>query len=122
MTVQNVCKQTGLTVDTIRYYQRIGLVTVEKGDYFINYTQESVDVLLAIKKLRLSGMSLGEIKRLLSIDAEPADLNPKQLNDVSEIVDNALKRTKIRAKEIAEAQQLLENMKNKLNKVNHEDC
>ena len=122
MTVQNVCKQTGLTVDTIRYYQRLGLVTAEKGDYFINYTQESVDVLLAIKKLRLSGMSLGEIKRLLSIDAEPADLNPKQLNDVSEIVDNALKRTKIRAKEIAEAQQLLENMKNKLNKVSHEDC
>lgn len=31
MTIQQACKQSGLTIDTIRYYERIGLIEAEKA-------------------------------------------------------------------------------------------
>ena len=121
MTVQQVSKQSGLTVDTIRYYERVGLISVEKGSYFKKYDQQTVDVLLSIKRLRLAGLSIDEIKWLLSIDVEPTGLSQQQLGSICVIIDTAIQRAKIRVKEIAESQQLLERMKNKLNSVSHEN-
>ena len=121
MTVRQVSIQCGISVDTIRYYERIGLIAVEKGSYFKNYSKQTVDELIAIKRLRSAGLSIEEIKCLLSIDVEPTDLSQKQLDSISVMIDNALERTKIRAKEVAESQQLLKRMKNKLNTVKNED-
>lgn len=121
MTIQQVCKQSGLTIDTIRYYERIDLVEAEKGVYFKDYSQQTLEVLIAIKKLRLAGLSLTEIKWLLSIEVDPTDLSQKQIDSVSAVIDNAIERAKIRAKEIAESQRLLENMKHKLIGVKNEN-
>lgn len=121
MTVRQVSKQCGISVDTIRYYERVGLITVDKGSYYKNYDQQTVDTLLAIKRLRLAELSIEEIKRLLSIDLEPAELSQKQLDSISAVIDNAIDRAKIRAKEIDESQRLLERMKNKLIAVRNED-
>ena len=121
MTIQQVCKQSGLTVDTIRYYERIGLIEVQKDDYFKNYTPETLETLIEIKKLRFAGLSLSEIKWLISIEVEASDLSQKQIDSVSAVIDNAIERTNIRAKEIAESQQLLENMKRKLIGVKNEN-
>ena len=121
MTIKQVCEQSGLTVDTIRYYERIGLIEVEKSIYFKHYSQQILETLVAIKKLRLAGLSLSEIKWLLSIEVEASDLSQKQIDSVSAVIDNALERANIRAKEIAESQQLLENMKRKLIGVKNEN-
>ncbi len=121
MTIQQVCKQSGLSVDTIRYYERIGLVEAEKGAYFKNYSQQALETLVAIKKLRLAGLTLHEIKWLLSIEEEPKDLSPKQINAVFAVIENALERAKNLAKEISESQKLLSEMKNKLSEVSNED-
>ena len=117
MTIQQVCKQSGLTVDTIRYYERIKLINVEKNNYFKNYSSQTLETLIVIKKLRLAGMSISEIKWLLSIDVAPTALSKKQIDSVSAVIDNAIERANIRANEIAESQRLLEKMKNKLVKV-----
>ena len=111
MTIQQVCKQSGLTVDTIRYYDRFGLSEMEKCAYFNNYSQQTLETLIVIKKLRLASLSLAEIKWLLSMDVDPTDLSQKQIDSVSAIIDNAIQRTQIRAKEIVESQRLLVNMK-----------
>lgn len=121
MTIQQVCKQSGLTVDTIRYYERIGLIDAEKGAYFKNYSQQALETLVAIKKLRLAGLSISEIKLFLSIEADPMDLSRKQIDLIYTVIDKAIERAKIRAKEIAESQLLLENMKRKLIGVANEN-
>ena len=121
MTIQQVCEQSGLTVDTIRYYERIGLIEVQKSVYFKHYSQQILETLIAIKKLRLAGLSLSEIKWLLSIEVDSTDLSQKQIDSVSAVIDNAIERANIRAKEIAESQQLLENMKRKLIGVKNEN-
>lgn len=114
MTIQQICKQSGLTVDTVRYYERIGLIEAEKGAYFKDYSPEALEALLAIKKLRLAGLTLHEIKWLLSIEADPKNLSEKLIDTISAFLDNAIKNTKKCANEIAEALRLLENMKRKL--------
>ena len=121
MTIQQVCEQSGLTVDTIRYYERVGLIEVDKGAYFKNYSQQALETLIAIKKLRLAGLSLTEIKWLLSIEVDTTDLSRKQIDSVSAIIDNAIERTTIRAKEISESQQFLKNMKRKLDGARNEN-
>lgn len=118
MTIQQVCKQSGLTVDTIRYYERVGLIEAEKSVYFKDYSQPALETLIVIKKLRLAELSLTEIKWLLSIEIDATDLSQMQIDSVSAVIDNAIERTTIRAKEISESQQLLENMKRKLNNLN----
>ena len=121
MTIQQVCKQSGLTIDTIRYYERIGLIEAEKGAYFKNYSQQALETLVAIKKLRLAGLSISEIKLFLSIEADPMDLSRKQIDSIYTVIDKAIERAKIRANEIAESQLLLENMKRKLIGVANEN-
>ena len=58
MTIQQTCKQSGFTIDTISYYERIGLIEAEKGAYFKNYSQQALETLVAIKKLRSAGLSI----------------------------------------------------------------
>ena len=96
MTIQQVCKQSGLTIDTIRYYERIGLIEAEKGAYFKNYSQQALETLVAIKKLRLAGLSISEIKLFLSIETDPMDLSRKQIDAVDTVIDKAIERAKIR--------------------------
>lgn len=121
MTIQQVCKQSGLTADTVRYYERIGLIEVEKGAYFKQYSRQTLETLVAIKKLRLAGLTLSEIKRLLSFEVEPTELNREQIDSVSAVIDNAIERADVRARELAETQRLLATMKRKLIEARNEN-
>lgn len=121
MTIQQVCKQRGLTADTVRYYERIGLIEVEKGAYFKQYSRQTLETLVAIKKLRLAGLTLSEIKRLLSFEVEPTELNREQIDSVSAVIDNAIERADVRARELAETQRLLATMKRKLIEARNEN-
>ena len=114
MTIQQTCKQSGFTIDTISYYERIGLIEAEKGAYFKNYSQQALETLVAIKKLRSAGLSISEIKLLLSLEDAPTDLSRKQMDSIYSVIYNAIERANIRAKEIAKSQLLPENMKRKL--------
>lgn len=114
MTIQQTCKQSGFTIDTISYYERIGLIEAEKGAYFKNYSRQALETLVAIKKLRSAGLSISEIKLLLSLEDALTDLSRKQMDSIYSVIYNAIERANIRAKEIAESQLLPENMKRKL--------
>lgn len=122
MKIKQVCEQSGLTSDTIRFYEKIGLFSVEKGSYFKLYSEQTVETLIAIKKLRAAGLSISEIKELSSIETEYDELSQEQLNSIIDILDNNIKRVETRANEIAEARQLLKRMQNKLWTAYHENC
>lgn len=121
MTIQQVCKQSGLTADTVRYYERIGLIEVEKGAYFKHYSRQTLETLVAIKKLRVAGLTLSEIKRLLSLEVEPTELNREQIDSISAVIDSAIERADVRARELAETQRLLATMKRKLIEARNEN-
>ena len=69
MTIGSVPAQAGVGVETIRYYQRRGLVAVppKRGSGYRQYPEETVSRLRFIKRAQELGFSLKEIQELLSL-------------------------------------------------------
>lgn len=64
-----VSKATGLNIETLRYYEKNGLISVlarTHSGYRI-YTDDSINRLEFIKRAKHTGFTLEEIKNLLSI-------------------------------------------------------
>ena len=66
MRISEVCKRTGLTERTIRYYEEEGLISPEKeergGRIYRNYSEQEVSELETISSLRKLLFSVEEIK------------------------------------------------------------
>ncbi|GFN32912.1 MerR family transcriptional regulator [Paenibacillus xylaniclasticus] len=75
-TIKGAAIETGLTEDTIRYYERIGLLTraERKPNRHRVYRQEDVETMKKITCFRKTGMSLESIKPYLQL-SRGADLN-----------------------------------------------
>ncbi|MBY4955532.1 MerR family transcriptional regulator [Streptococcus suis] len=58
-TMKEVAEELGLSHDTIRYYERIGLLQVPRDkNGYRQFDQQSIDWLFLVKMLRKSGMSI----------------------------------------------------------------
>lgn len=68
MLINEVSHATGLTIPTIRYYEREGLlderhVMRQSNDYRI-YTEDTVKRLRHFRQARIAGLTIAEIKQL----------------------------------------------------------
>ena len=65
LTIQQVAQQTGLSIDTLRYYERIRLIEpirrVPNGHR--RYTQEDIDWISLLMHLKETGMPLAQMVR-----------------------------------------------------------
>jgi len=69
LLIKDISNITGISSRTIRYYESIGFLKKakrNKSNYRI-YTEEDVKILNFIKKSKLLGFSINEIKTLLDI-------------------------------------------------------
>lgn len=71
-TIQEVSQKTGLTVHTLRYYEKEGLISdVERTQGgFRQYTDEDLERLNLIRCLKNTGMSIREISRFVQLTRE----------------------------------------------------
>lgn len=62
-TIQQVCQETGLTAHTLRYYERIGLISGVARDAGgrRRYTQADMDWLRFLMRLRDTGMPIADM-------------------------------------------------------------
>ncbi|HHZ69672.1 MAG TPA: MerR family transcriptional regulator [Methylococcaceae bacterium] len=69
LTIGQLAKQAGVTIETIRFYQRKSLLVEPKkpSHGFRHYPQESIAQIRFIKRAQKYGFSLKEISELLSI-------------------------------------------------------
>ncbi|HEB96504.1 MAG TPA: Hg(II)-responsive transcriptional regulator [Sedimenticola thiotaurini] len=69
-TIGRLARAAGVNVETIRYYQRIGLVTEppRPARGYRRYPSTTVDRIRFIKRAQELGFSLGEIRELLALD------------------------------------------------------
>lgn len=84
MLISELAKTTGLTIDTIRYYEKEGLLNamhmVRGSNNYRHYTQAAVDRLLLIKRGQMIGFTLAEMRQwigdwedgLISLDQKEA--------------------------------------------------
>ncbi len=70
LTISQFAKQGGVSVETVRFYHRRGLLPVPKPGKtaFREYEQNHLQQLHFIRKAQLAGFTLDEIKTLLQLD------------------------------------------------------
>jgi DNA-binding transcriptional MerR regulator len=68
-TIRQVADKTGLTVDTVRYYERSGLVPPVRrgGNGYRRFSQDDVGWLVFVSRLRASGMPIVDVRRFVEL-------------------------------------------------------
>ncbi len=69
LTIGQLAKQAKVNVETVRYYQRFGLIDepIKPLDGYRIYTTETIDRIRFIKRAKELGFSLKEIAELLAL-------------------------------------------------------
>jgi len=101
LTIGRLARRAGVNVETVRYYQRIGLVRepVKPLEGFRTYAPETIDRITFIKRAQGLGFSLDEVRELLEIgDGHCADVRARAEEKRERVVTRideleALKRT-----------------------------
>ena len=72
MTIGALSKQTGIGIETIRFYERLGLLTpiARKASGYRVFDDTSHKTIVFIKHAKELGFSLSEIQELLNLKAE----------------------------------------------------
>ncbi len=98
MTIGKAAGRAGVGVETIRYYERRGLVEQPpkpKGAGFRDYPKSTVERIRFIRQAQEIGFSLREIEELLSLRADPsadcADVREQAMAKLAE-VDHKIER------------------------------
>ncbi len=73
MTIGQVARQAGVGVETIRFYERKGLIDEprRRDSGYRQYSQDVVKRILFIKRAKELGFSLKETKELLTLRVDP---------------------------------------------------
>lgn len=91
MTIGQVAKQAGVNIQTVRFYERKGLVTPasRRASGYRQYTPEAVKRIQFIKHAQEIGFSLREIEDLLSLRVDPgmtcADVKTRAEEKMAEV-------------------------------------
>ncbi|UNU73837.1 MerR family DNA-binding protein [Moraxella nasovis] len=72
LQVKTVSEQVGLSLESIRYYEKMGLISPIRGENgYRLFNQEMTDTLKFIKNCRHVGFSVEEIKALQQMQSQP---------------------------------------------------
>lgn len=102
MTIGKVARQAGVGVETVRFYEREGLIEEppRRASGYRQYPCETVSRIRFIRRAKELGFTLKEIKELLSLRASPksrcADVRKRAQSKIEDIEDKmrALQRMK----------------------------
>lgn len=88
MLIGELSKGCGLSRDTIRFYEKCGLIAVGKKERRFNnykeYSEETLKRLLSIKQLKNFGFTLNEVAELLEL----LEMDKATCNNVSHKIDD----------------------------------
>jgi DNA-binding transcriptional MerR regulator len=69
LTIQQTAEETGVSVHTLRYYERIGLISpVERASNgHRRYSEKDVNEIVFLTRLRATGMPISDVKRYVNL-------------------------------------------------------
>lgn len=72
MLIGELSKQTGVSIDTLRYYEKQGLIEGEtdervQSNNYKDYGEEALERICIIKDAKESGFTLKEIKKMMDL-------------------------------------------------------
>lgn len=118
MLIGELSKACGLSRDTIRFYEKHGLIAVGKKERRFNnykeYSEETLMRLVSIKQLKSFGFTLNEVSELLEL----LETNKATCSNVSQIIDEKVLLINQKIQELKTVrQQLLDGKKNCLDET-----
>jgi Cd(II)/Pb(II)-responsive transcriptional regulator len=115
LQIGGVARQLGVSVDTIRYYERAGLLASPQrtgGNYRL-YGAEQVEQLAFILNCRSLDMTHDEIRRLIALRHKP----PKDCTAVNVLIDEHIAHIEERILELRRLSQRLHELRMSCNGV-----
>lgn len=108
LKINELSKQSGINLETIRYYEKIGILPIpQRGpNGYRLYTEDDVKQLNFVKTCRTFGLSLGEIKQLNSLQQSPIN----SCHHADELIALHLKQIDEKICQLYEIRAMLENM------------
>jgi MerR family mercuric resistance operon transcriptional regulator len=117
MKISKFAKSVDISVETVRYYHREGLLSLPPSDIGIRqYNQSHIDQILFIKNAKLAGFSLKEIKRLNTYDA----VNDRQT--ILALSEQKKKRLQTKIQELKGAMVFLQTLVNECKTSKDKSC
>ncbi|MCV2884181.1 Cd(II)/Pb(II)-responsive transcriptional regulator [Aestuariibacter sp. AA17] len=108
MQIGELAKQTGCSIQTIRFYERKGLLdkpSRTEGNYRL-YNKAAADKLTFIKQCRALDISMKEIELLLAQKAEPK----QSCASVNQLIDKHIESVDEKIYELSQLKNILQSM------------
>ena len=114
MLIGEVSKKYNIGIETLRFYDKIGLLTVERKNNRRYYSEKDIQRLQSIMAMKEMSFSLEEIKKILEID-ERIDKGLENGTINHEDIKILLNEVRKKQTEILEKERELKKVKNQLN-------
>lgn len=94
MRIGELAESTGVGVETVRYYEKLGLLPppAREGNGYRSYSKTHLERLAFIRHCRALDMPLADVTRLLNFVEQPAS----DCGDINVLVDEQLARVRAR--------------------------
>jgi DNA-binding transcriptional MerR regulator len=111
--ISALAKKTGLTTDTIRFYEKKGFIqpNFRANNQYRYYGDDSLKKLMFIKHCRALEMSLKEIRSLLELEQSPQ----QNCSVVNEMIDQNIENINNRINDLNNFKQHLIQLRNSCN-------
>lgn len=115
-TIGKLAQHAHVNVETIRYYQRIGLMRIPEAiNHYRYYQDQDIETLSFIQKSKDAGLQLNEIKELLQLQ-----LNDRQ--SVQHVIEQRLAKIDRRIQELQGLRERLDVWLNECKSSHSESC
>ncbi len=123
MEIGEFSRKSGITIDTLRYYNKIGLLEPHRIKGRRSYSEEDLEAVLAIKKLKSLDFSLDEIKLLFAMgknieENDRLDESSRaNIKGCLEVIEEKYKDIVRKEQDIKQVKCMLEKMIEKTNRL-----
>jgi MerR family Zn(II)-responsive transcriptional regulator of zntA len=122
MLIGELSKKTGFSRDTIRYYEKVGLIQLDRkqrreNDYK-EYPDYLVDRLLFTQRLKQYGFTLSEIREMLELYDEEV----LECDDVFDWVDQKLEQVTQKIKDLRSIHEKLSSLQAEAQRCRDNKC
>lgn len=126
MKTKDITKLSGLSKDTIRFYEKLGLVKPNRESYSREYTDDDLERIEQIKQLKGLDFTLSEIKLLVDIDEkyqsidEIYSMTHDDYQEIIQLLDNKVNYLEEKSKMIEDGLARLKVMQEKIKSINND--
>ncbi|ANY75180.1 MerR family transcriptional regulator [Paenibacillus ihbetae] len=120
-SIQEVSRMLGIPKDTLRYYDRIGVVSPSRGhNSYRKYSRDDIVNLMNIQIMQYADFSLEEIKEKFQFHRMQS-IDPAYCEEVAEFLETKKAETLKKIAHLEKVSQLLDEAVKTLRDFNHEN-